>query len=63
MSRRTRIIATYRIHEHEVIQVQVDATASYPDAMAEARATARGLVHDLLVDVLAQTRVEAEEEA
>ena len=61
MAKKTRIVATYRIHEHEVIQVQVDASASYPDAMAEARATARGLVHDLLADVLAQTRVEGGE--
>ena len=60
MAKRTRIIATYRIHEHEVIQVQVDASASYPDAIAEARATARRLVADILTDVMAQTRVEGE---
>jgi hypothetical protein len=60
MAKRTRVIATYRIHEHEVIQVQVDAASSYPDALAEARATARGLVHDLLADVLAQTRIEGD---
>lgn len=60
MSKRTRIIATYRIHENEVIQVQVDAASSYPDAIAEASATAKRLVHDILVDVLAQTRVDGE---
>lgn len=60
MAKRTRIIATYRIHENEVIQVQVDASASYPDAIAEASATAKRLVHDLLADVLAQTRVDGE---
>ena len=61
MAKKTRIIATYRIHEHEVIQVQVDAVSTYPDALAECRATARGLVRDLLADVLSQTRVDSED--
>ena len=58
MAKPTRVIATYRIHEHEVIQVQIDAASSYPDAIAEATATAKRLMHDLLADVLAQTRVD-----
>ena len=61
MGKRTRIIATYRIHEHEVIQVQVDASASYPDAIDEARATARRLVRDILTDVMAHPRVDIED--
>ena len=64
MAKKTRIVATYRLNEHEVLQAQVDAASSYPDALSEAAATARRLVHDMLDDVMAHGRVEvAEDEA
>ena len=53
---KNRIIATYRINSDECIQAQVDAVSAYPDALAEATATARRLVHDMLADVLELTR-------
>ena len=56
MAKRNRIVATYRINEAEFIQVTIDAASAYPDALAECKATARGLVRDILADVLELTR-------
>ena len=56
MAKRNRIIATYRINEHEYVQASVVAASAYPDALAEARSAARGMVRDILADVLELTR-------
>lgn len=56
MAKRNRITATYRINESECVQVTVDAASAYPDALSECKAVARGLVHDILADVLELTR-------
>lgn len=63
MAKKTRIVATYRIGEHEVIQAQVDASSSYPDGLSEAAATARRLVRDMYADAMAAPRVDVEDEA
>lgn len=53
---RSRIVATYRLSDTELIQVSVSISANYPDAISEAKATALSMFHEQLADVLAQTR-------
>jgi hypothetical protein len=48
---KNRIIATYRIAEHEMVQVSVVADNSYPEALAVCRANTRELMADLFVDI------------
>jgi hypothetical protein len=57
MSKRTRVVGTYRIDESELLQFAVTFAAdAYPDVLAEAKASVLAMLHDGLADVLAQTR-------
>ena len=58
MSNRTRILATYRISEDELIQCSLSIPSNYPDAVSEAKATVLAMMHEQIADVLAQTRAE-----
>ncbi len=57
MTHRAKVCATYRINSCELVQVTVGVTASYPDALAEARATAVGGITAILDDIYARERV------
>lgn len=62
MAKSSKVLATYRINVHEAIQVSVTAASAYPDGLAEAAATARRLVRDMLADVMEYDRTPAEVE-
>lgn len=57
MTHRAKVCATYRINTEELVQVTVGVSASYPDAVAEARATAVAGIRDILDDIYARERV------
>ncbi len=57
MSHRAKVIATYRMTEHEVAQSVVSIESSYPDALAEARMTACAVVKAMVDDAYAHERV------
>jgi hypothetical protein len=56
MSTRTKVEGLYQIAEGEALRFTVTIASNYPDAVAEAKATVLGCLHDSLADVLAQTR-------
>lgn len=56
MTKPTRIVATYKMAEDKYVQASISIPGNYPDAVAEAKATVVATVHDMLADVLAQTR-------
>ena len=56
MTKPTKIVATYRIADDEVLQFEVTIASNFPDAVAEAKATVLSMMHTALADVLAQTR-------
>jgi hypothetical protein len=58
MSKRTKIVGTYKMNEDEFIQVSVVIDSNYPDAVAEAKATMLTGTRDMLADVIRQTRPE-----
>lgn len=53
MSKRAKILATYRTNEGEVFQVAASAPASFPDVLDECRAQAVRGVRELLAEALA----------
>lgn len=59
MAKHNRIVATYRLNDHEFLQVNIEADNAYPEALAVARANARELMADMLADVMGNTVVEA----
>ncbi len=60
MTHRAKVCATYRINEAELVQVTVHVGASFPDAVAEAKATAVAGITDILDDIYARERVAVE---
>lgn len=56
MAKRNRIVATYRLNDSELLQVNVDVDNAYPEAVDVACANARQLLADVLADVLELTR-------
>ncbi len=62
MTHRAKVVATYRLNEHELVQVATSVTASFPDAVAEAKATAIAGVREILDDIYTRERVAATDE-
>ncbi len=57
MSHRATVVATYRLNSEECVMVSASVAASYPDAVAEARATAVAGITAILDDIYARERV------
>lgn len=56
MSKRTKIVGTYRLSPDETVQFSISIPANYPDAIAEAKATVLAMLSEELADVMRQTR-------
>ena len=57
MAKGNRITATYKLAEHEFIQISVEADNAYPESLAVARANTRELMADVLADVMGNTTI------
>ncbi len=57
MSRHAKVVATYCLSEFEKVQAVVSVETSYPDALAEARATALAVVKGMVDDAYSRERV------
>jgi hypothetical protein len=58
LSKRTKIVGSYRMNEDELIQVSVEIDTNYPDALNEAKVVMLTGTRDMLADVIRQTRPE-----
>ena len=60
MSHRAKVCAVYKINQDEMIHVSVGVALSFPDALAEAKATAVAGITAILDDIYARERVAAQ---
>ena len=63
MSKRTRLVATYRPNADELFQVSVEVRDDYPDCLNQARAEVVRGVRDMVGDTIAAYRLAESDKA
>lgn len=62
-STKSHVVLTYRLDADRYVQAAVHVSASYPDAVDEARAVAMASLHDMLALLGVEAAVAAQEQA